>query len=376
MFAKIFLVMALSLSTCMAQAHVKWFSSIADCAAKPLHPIEVIPTTLFISYFFLALAVMFVVNLTDSWLTRHQRFMEKLHCYSAPFAATILRFGLGLYLIACALYFYPSPIILTPELRSTHSWIPFAQCVFAAALFRRSTQAFGACGIFFLYLYAMQYYGPFHMLDYLMFPGAASYLLMESKNNATRQASALGILRAAMGFSLLWVSVEKWLYPNWAYAILQFNLHQLLMNTTPRFFVMGAGFVEFCLAFVLLYGRLSSQVAATFLMILMLLAIPLVGAIDAIGHLPIIAILLVLSLTQNQHQGRQHSAWMSAGYCSLHFTLCIAATMGAYFLSNQINYYRSNFLLSTQDLTALLLTLPLVLRMRLVEQAGKRAHNR
>src|SRR6185369_1317562 len=67
----------------------------------------------------------------------------------------------------------------------------------------------------------------------------------------------------------------------------------------PTVIVMGAGFVEFCLAFVLIFGRLASQVAAVTLLSVMISAVPVVGILDLIGHLPILVVLIILAATRN-----------------------------------------------------------------------------
>jgi hypothetical protein len=133
--------------------------------------------------------------------------------------------------------------------------------------------------------------------------------------------------------------VEKWLYPSWTLELLQSDLHVLLATgLSPKLIVMGAGFVEFCLAFVLIFGRLASQIAAAVLLLVMISAIPVVGMVDFVGHLPILVILLILAATRNVI-GRVAPApgWsdLDVGFT---FIVSVPGFIAAYYLSHEIAY--------------------------------------
>ena len=66
--------------------------------------------------------------------------------------------------------------ILTPELKTTSSLVPLVQLAIAASMLFRSTLKFGAVGIMALYVYAVEEYGAFHMMDYPIFPALPSIL--------------------------------------------------------------------------------------------------------------------------------------------------------------------------------------------------------
>src|SRR3954463_16794595 len=66
--------------------------------------------------------------------------------------------------------------ILTPELKTTSSLVPWVQIAIAASMLFHSTAKLGAVGIMALYLYAVEEYGAFHMMDYPVFPAIAVYL--------------------------------------------------------------------------------------------------------------------------------------------------------------------------------------------------------
>jgi hypothetical protein len=145
------------------------------------------------------------------------------------------------------------------------------------------------------------------------------------------------LLRLLVGTSFLWVGIEKWLYPDWTADVLLHHLPMLLMGFEPGFFVMAAGFVEVALAFLLVFGRLSSQVAAAVLLSLVCSAIPLAGVVDAIGHLPMIAALLILATTRNRLP-EQVQELVAARPTDLSGTFVITVTglTGLYFLTHQL----------------------------------------
>jgi hypothetical protein len=103
---------------------------------------------------------------------------------------------------------------------------------------------------------------------------------------------------------------------------------------------MGAGFVEFCLAFVLIFGRLASQIAAAVLLSVMISAIPLVGMLDLIGHLPILVVLIILAATRNPigrvapEPGKRGNDLDAA----FSFMVSVPGFIAAYHLSHEIVY--------------------------------------
>jgi hypothetical protein len=148
-------------------------------------------------------------------------------------------------------------------------------------------------------------------------------------------------LRLTIGFSLIWCGVEKWLYPAWTNELLQSDLRGLLQTgLSPSLIIMGAGFVEFCLAFVLIFGKLASQIAAAVLFAVMTSAIPLVGMIDLIGHLPILIMLIILAATRNPIECHAPTAGKQRDELELaiSFVVSVPGFVGAYYLSHEIAY--------------------------------------
>jgi hypothetical protein len=107
----------------------------------------------------------------------------------------------------------------------------------------------------------------------------------------------LMIMRITAAVSLMWVGVEKWLYPWWSYSLLDNQLSAVRGTMNSHFFMYTAGWIEFCAAYALLFGRRGTQIAAWVLLIPMLTAITYFGTVDAVGHMPVILCLIILGIT-------------------------------------------------------------------------------
>lgn len=354
----------------LGDAHVKWFSKMANCVTSPNTPLDSMYSALFIGLGFAALAVMLVVILID-WRISHANGIAARHAarverHVTEYVSLLLRFGLAAYFVLIATFFHHSPIILTPELKTGAAWVPIIQMLIAIMAMSRRTSGIASLGLVLLYAYAVISYGWFHMLDYQYFIGIAAFLAIDSLYGQLKGVLGLTILRVAVGISFLWVGVEKWMYPDWTYELLQQDLRGILMGFSPRFVVMVAGYVEFCLAFILIFGRLSSQVAPAVLLLLMVSAIPMVGMVDAIGHLPILIVLLILVATHNRigYFPRTGNPWHESGPV-ISFMISVPGFIGAYYLSHELAYSGLHHTDWSANLTAMLLMAPLWYRIRM-----------
>ena len=164
-------------------------------------------------------------------------------------------------------------------------------------VFRRTCPLAGL-GMFALYGIGVADYGLFHMMDYLIFVGLGGYLVLShpffDRRPAWRQWR-VSLIAATLGFSLMWTGIEKFLYPAWAAIIL--TAHPIVtFSFPPSFVTLAAGFVEFSVAFYLLVGRSLLRVDAAIVILVLLAAVPEFGALDTVGHIPFVAMLLVLVL--------------------------------------------------------------------------------
>ena len=82
--------------------------------------------------------------------------------------------------------------------------------------------------------------------------------------------------------------------------ILEHYLQTVMMGLSPDFFTLGAGFVEICLSYLMIFGRLALQVAAAVFLVLVISAVRLVGSMDLVGHIPFMVALFILATTRNQ----------------------------------------------------------------------------
>ena len=277
-------------------AHVKWFVEF-DVGAAP-KPIGEVLNGTFIKFFLSS-----VVGITSFfWLDRYayrRRFLGALDARLKrldDFSTLILRVSASIFLISVWAWYmaYGTKFYITPELQTHSPWVPWLQLAFAfCALFRRTLPAVGI-GIFALFGLALRDYPLFHLLDYMIFLGLGYFFIVANIKRGKWRQSGFIVLFAATGITLLWAAMEKFAYPQWSYDVLRSNPDMLLGMQLDTYMVL-AGFLEFSVAFVLLgSASIAGRVVALGLQGIFMLAIFKFGLLDAIGHLMIIAILLVL----------------------------------------------------------------------------------
>ena len=305
----------------VAQAHVKWFCAY-DVASQPLALGAVVTEA------FVVMALVSVVGLwAGTWLARSGVGEAMARAFDV--AGHVVRVRIeammrAAYATFFACLFSLGGLILTPELFTVAPWVPWLQGAIAACLLFRATLVPAAVGMVVLYLTGIRDYGLFHMMDYPIFLGAALYFALmglQGRGGAGHLVSPAGralwprggaawlarieaawgalglrpvdVLRWAAAITLMWASVEKWAYPEWTYPLLLTHTH-MTMGLAPDFYMTAAGLVEFGLAFALVCAPLVSRLSAIVLTGLFTSAILEFGRIDAIGHLPIIVILVAI----------------------------------------------------------------------------------
>lgn len=322
----------------LAQAHVKWFSRDADCAMAPLSLQQVLSNVDFLWLGLISFLVLVWATMVDIALSYRLRSLRRLVVSvdrrTVPVAATVLRWGLAAFFVIALWYFDGHAVYLTPELHTTAAWVAPLQVFTAVTLLWRRTAWLGALAIGVLYAGAGMAYGWFHMMDYPVFLGAALCIALDSFGHPP--ARGLAWLRASAGITLMWAAGEKWLYPWWSYGVLDHELHAFKGLMSSSAFMAAAGWIEFCAAFALVYGRLGVQVAAWVLLVPFLAAIAAFGPLDAVGHAPIIIVLVVLGLTRSRlPRIAQRQRPLDTATCC---TLAALATSGAYWLLQALAY--------------------------------------
>ena len=271
-----------------ASAHVKWFCAY-DVSGQP-RGLENVLCLNFEWLVALALAcLMFgclaegtplgtaLLNALDRVTTRIRTDTELLVRATVGFFFVSL-WGLG-------------GVILTPELKTDVAWIPWFQLALAGCLIWRRTMPITGLGIVFLFSYATAQYGLFHLADYPVFLGVATYLILRGLDVSPYGIRPLDIVRWTAAITLMWASVEKWAYPQWTDPLIAAK-PSMTMGASPELFMQAAGVIEFTLAFALIWTPLVRRTSALILAGVFISAIFEFGKIDAIGHSGIIVVLL------------------------------------------------------------------------------------
>jgi hypothetical protein len=281
-----------------AWAHVKWFVT-CNVSDDPL-PIAAVFTkmlflfgAMFLTLFYFGCefeqtALGAAITRCLNRLTRplHRRTDELLRAVAA---------------IAFALLWADGGLILTPELKADDPKLSVLQLLIPLYLFGRATLPAAGAGILMLYGYGAVTYGLFHMLDYPMFIGLGVYFILSISQRPELLAFRLNFLRWSVALSLLWPSMEKFVYPAWV-APIAITHPELTLGFDVGTVLTAAGVVEFGLAFALFWTPLVRRLAALALTALLTAATFDFGKVDGIGHLMIIAVLLIVIADP----GRQH----------------------------------------------------------------------
>ena len=280
-----------------AAAHVKWFAPY-DLGKPPL-PVGEVFTSRFLYLYLVSIVCVYAFFWIDRYLYRTD-FMagvaERL-TITRNQSLRILRIAAGIFFAALFIYgMQGKGFLLTPELRTSSPLIPWMQAVMAGCALCAVTAPLMGVGILILYAIGVTTYGIFHMLDYMIFFGIGVYLLLSRMQGDQWVTGRYVTLFATTALTLMWAAIEKWGYPYWTYPLLKSD-PGLLMGMTPEFYMLFAGFVEFNITFMLISSAsIFSRITALGLNMIFILAIYKFGMVDFVGHLLIIAILLILVL--------------------------------------------------------------------------------
>ena len=308
-FATIFTIVA-----GQASAHVKWFCAF-DIAGQPVGLENVLCPDFevlvgFATLLMVAAALLEGTAFGAALLRATGRALQPLETQSD----VLIRAVGGFFFVSL---WAIGGILLTPELKTTSPLIPFLHLTIAAGLLWRQTLIVSALGIVTLFAVALHDYGTFHLMDYPIFLGFAGYLALTALRWTPWGVRPLDVARWATAITLMWASVEKWAYPAWSFPL--FVTHpQVGMGFEPEFFMRAAGVVEFALSFALIWTPLFRRVSGLILAGMFLAAIAPFGKLDAVGHAPIIA--LVLAIVADGSSApvavRRPVAWLPVGFAA------------------------------------------------------------
>lgn len=253
----------------------------------------------FATFCLVMVAVMFVTSYVDVMLSHRavalNGLVQRISVWFEPNVFLFMRIGVFGFLVSVSIY---GNVLLTPELKTTWTWVPWLQIAMAALVIHPRTTWATALGLVALYGCAIYQYGWFHLLDYPIFLGVAFYLFMMSRYREKHAVLALTALRVLTGVTLLWAAMEKFAYPDWSFPLL-LQRPNLSMGFEPEFFMVAAGFVEFTAAFLVITVSIAARVSSVLLLFIFTSAIPEFGVVDAVGHAVIIVVLIALIFSHN-----------------------------------------------------------------------------
>jgi hypothetical protein len=299
-----FMVNAVSIVN--ASAHVKWFAHY-DVAQQPI-ALKYVFVPQYDYLALLSIAALLVGALLELTPVGEAVLRVLNRVTSALERNTELMFRAG-----CAFFFIAiwsaGNIILTPELHSKSTVIGAIQLLIALGVLWRSTMPLSGLGIAVLYAIGVWKYGIFHMADYPIFLGIAAYIALAGLQRDFFGFRPVDVARWSAGITLLWASIEKWAYPEWSYPL--FGLHpNLSMGLAPDFFMRAAGWVEFALAFSLIWTPLVRRVGAIILTGMFVGAVFDFGKIDLIGHSLIVVVLLAIAADSSRKSELLRHPWL------------------------------------------------------------------
>ncbi len=261
----------------VAQAHVKWFTD-GSYADKPVAPSDV-----FNPLFFKIAALTLLVVIFGVWLDhRIKNFngykkIDRWLSDRADKAVLVLRIALAMTLLLS----WQDGSMLVPNVGIKQVWIGWYQFALAFLLIFPRTVPIAGLGTIFLYILGVINFSGFHMMDYALYIGVGWYLAVSQSSNKKLHKSGLAVLYLTVGFSLCWVALEKFIYPEWAYQIM--DERKLTMGLDNALFLTGAAFVEFGLGYLMLICMLQRPLAVL-VSVVFVITTMVFGKVEIIGH--------------------------------------------------------------------------------------------
>lgn len=313
-----------------AAAHVKWFSERADLRDVPLTLREILTPTFF-GLAALSVIVIAALALLDDPLQRFGPYvrLREFLVRRAEHAHALMRVATGMSLLLS----WSGDVLLAPDLAHDLVLVSWIQFVAVLCFIDRKTTPIGGGLVWLLYAIGIWRFGLFHMLDYGAFVGVGYYLVFHDHPADRARALVKPMLFGATGLSLVWLGLEKLVYPTWGLILLE--QHPVLgMSLPPGFFLTSAAFVEISLGFLLLIGLLGRPLALVITLVFFMTTM-VFGKHEVIGHLILHGILVVFMLEGTTgpmtppfrlHQSRP----LRVAFTSVNFALTLGVLLVAY----------------------------------------------
>jgi uncharacterized membrane protein YphA (DoxX/SURF4 family) len=318
-------------------AHVKWFHDFSY-SDSPLGLSDALTPLVIAMTIISALAVGSLV-IVDRLLARSAVYGQVAAWLQArrDQSVLVMRIGAGMTLLLS----WQADAMLAPELDLPYAWIGWVQFALALMLiFPRLTPAAGV-GIVALWLGAAVEFGLFHMLDYVLFIGVGVYLAVSASKSERVNGLGVPALYLTLGFSLIWVALEKVIYPDWGLGVLS-DKSQLTLGIPDDTFLILVAFTELALGFLLVIGLLGRPLGLVITLVLFTTAL-VFGKTEVVGHTIIHASLIVFLL---EGQGRfypapitvHRSLAMRFAFASVNFLIVTAVLFGIYEAIARLTY--------------------------------------
>jgi hypothetical protein len=199
-----------------AWAHVKWFCAY-DVAGQP-RGLENVLCPDFELLTGIAMLTLLTGCVLEGTPLGHSmtRAMDRVTAGLRENAELVVRAACGFFFVAV---WATGGFLLTPDLKTTASFVPPLQLAIAAGMLSRRSLPFSALGIVILFGVSVHDYGAFHLADYPIFLGLAGYLALTGLQRNLFGIKPLDLARYATAITLMWASIEKWAYPEWSFPL-------------------------------------------------------------------------------------------------------------------------------------------------------------
>ncbi|MCB1233787.1 MAG: hypothetical protein KDM91_01795 [Verrucomicrobiae bacterium] len=270
-----------------AEAHVKWFSEFSF-DDRPLSFREIL-APLFFLLWGLSVAVSVTLTLLEERITRigWVSRVDDWFASKKEHSLFVMRLGAGVTLIWC----WQAGKLLAPDLSTEADWIVWLQIAVAILLVFDRTVRLAGAGLLALYVLAISQFGFFRMLDYLLWAGVGWFFLAQGARKDRVRITALPALYATLGFCLIWLGIEKLVYPSWSKLLLEEH-PVLALGVEHDFFVSAAAMVEIGLGFMIMVC-LQERLLALTISLLFVLTTLVFGREEVVGHTLIHTVLIV-----------------------------------------------------------------------------------
>ncbi len=319
---------------------MKWFSKYSY-ADQPLDLMEVLTPSF---YLLLGLSIIVIISLTlleekiikISWVSRIDQWFGS----RSEHILYVMRIGVGVTLV----WSWQADKVFAPELATSTGWVIWLELAVAFLLVFRKTIRLAGVGILILYGVSISIFGFFHMLDYLLIAGVGWFFIAIQSKNPKIKITALPAVYATLGFCLIWLGIEKLVYPSWAKLLLQEH-PVLALGVEHDFFVTAAALIEISLGFMILVC-LQERLLALIITLVFVLTTLVFGKEEVVGHTLIHTVLIVFlfagagSATPPLHWIKNVKLRLPA--TALAFVVLLATLMVPYIYGSSVLYSVSN----------------------------------